>query len=325
MNYDDILAFCRTKNPALIYVGIGCAQGHHTAPYNQDQWAQEYPPVLAAETGGYRIAILIDPALERPVKALHDVGLDGTQDVVTDDAVGITFICLRQPFYWPRTPDTVHSAPHTEFMNHLCELAVYSPATHLIVHDYTGVDIRPHYPITLFNNSRLKARVLFDMSYRGGGCSLDFMNTRVLRSSNGDFLQPYYMTLQQLRPHATPELLAAEAASRRELLELFVHRYYHVLCGNKEPRHWCTETHVMNAAERLFYTYGLIPSLNVTNLRALMAEALMDFLVVRGTTMVLADMYALIDSPTADYGLALRIVHPTAGPIAVAVPAGPAT
>jgi hypothetical protein len=306
MNYDDILSYCQSKNPALIYIGIGCAQGHHpNGPYADSQWPQEYPPVLASETGGYRIGILIDPALERPVKALRDVGLDGSQDVVEDVATGITFICLRHVFDWK-------NEPHTTFLHRMCELAVYNPETRLVVHDYTGTDIRPHYPMTHFNNSRLKARVLFDMSYRGGGCSLDFTNTRVLRYSNGDFIQPYYMTLQQLKSHAPPDLLAVEAASRREVLELFVHRYYHVLMGNKEPRHWCTETHVMNAAERLFYAYGLIPSTHPMNLRALMAEALMDFLVVRGTTMVLADMYALIDSPTGDYGLALRIVQPPA-------------
>jgi hypothetical protein len=41
--------------------------------------------------------------------------------------------------------------------------------------------------------------------------------------------------------------------------------------------------------------------------------------------MVLADMYALIDSPTADYGLALRIIQPAGGPSMSLPPAGPAT
>ncbi len=70
----------------------------------------------------------------------------------------------------------------------------------------------------------------------------------------------------------------------------------------------------MSAAEHLFYTYGLIPSVVDTNLRALMAEAILDFLAVCGTSMCLADMYTLIDSPTADYGVALRITTPPAGP-----------
>jgi hypothetical protein len=312
MNYDEIITYCRAKNPALIYVGIGCAQGHYK-PHEQDNWAQEYPPVLAMETRGYRIAILIDPALERPIRALQDVGLDGSPDVVEDTKTHMTFISLRQPFYWPRSHIMkAISDPHMDFLHRLCELAVYG-STQLIVGDYTGFDIRPYYPMTLFNNERLKNKVLFDMSYRGGGCSVDLVSTPVLRQSNGDFLQPYYTPLLTLKAAGVPAtIIATEAASRREVLELFVHRFYHVLCGNKEPRHWCTEEHVMSATERLFYTYGLIPSAVTSNLRALMAEALMDFLAVRGTSMLLADMYTLIDSPTADYGMALRITTPTA-------------
>ncbi len=310
MNYDDILTYCKAKNPALIYVGIGCAQGHY-APDNEDHWAQEYPPVLAAETRGYRIAILIDPALERPVRALRDVGLDGSHDVVTDQRAGITFICLRNLFHWPRTNNSPLSSPHATFMNQLCELAVYSESTQLIVQDYTGLDIRPYYPLNQFNHNKLKDRVLYDMTYSSGGCSVDFTKVTVLRRANGDFIQPHYTPLHTLSVLGIPSaIIIAEATNRREILELFIHRYYHVLNGNKEPRHWCTEDHVMNAATYLFYNYGLIPSVIPTNLRALMAEALMDFMALRSTHMCLADMYTLIDSPTEDYGMALRIVQP---------------
>jgi hypothetical protein len=310
MNYDDILAYCKTKNPALIYVGIGCAQGHY-APDNEDHWAQEYPPVLATETRGYRIAILIDPALERPVRALRDVGLDGSHDLVEDSRCGISFICVRHLFHWPRTYDSPLAGPHTAFMNQLCELAVYSESTQLIVQDYTGVDIRPYYPLDQFNHNKLKDRVLYDMTYSSGGCSVDFTKVTVLRRANGDFIQPHYTPLHTLSVLGIPSaIIVAEATNRREIMELFIHRYYHVLNGNKEPRHWCTEDHVMNAATYLFYTYGLIPSVILTNLRALMAEALLDFMALRSTHMCLADMYTLIDSPTEDYGMALRIVQP---------------
>ena len=310
MNYDDILAYCKTKKPALIYVGIGCAQGHY-APDNEDHWAQEYPPVLAMETRGYRIAILSDPALERPVRALRDVGLDGSHDLVEDSRCGISFICVRNLFHWPRTYDSPLSAPHMAFMHQLCEMAVYSESTQLIVQDYTGFDIRPYYPLEQFNHNKLKDRVLSDMTYTGGGCSVDFTKVNVLRRANGDFIQPHYTPLLTLLSLGVPApIIGIEATSRREVLELFVHRYYHVLCGTKEPRHWCTEDHVMSAATYLFYIYGLIPSTIQTNLRALMAEALLDFLAIRSTHMCLADMYTLIDSPTADYGVALRIVQP---------------
>jgi hypothetical protein len=321
MNYDDILTYCRSKNPALIYVGIGCAQGHHP-PDNEDNWAQEYPPVLAMETRGYRIAILIDPALERPVRALRDVGLDGSHDVVEDPHVGITFICVRHLFHWPRTYESPIAAPHTAFIHQLCEMAVYSESTQLIVQDYTGFDIRPYYPLNQFNHNKLKDRVLYDMTYTGGGCSVDFTKVNVLRRASGDFIQPHYTPLLTLKSLGAPaKIIANEAASRREILELFVHRYYHVLCGNKEPRHWCTEDHVMNAAEYLFYTYGLIPSVVPTNLRALMAEALLDFLAIRSTHLCLADMYTLIDSPTTDYSIALRITTPaTASPLPLGDP-----
>jgi hypothetical protein len=322
MNYDDILAYCKSKNPALIYVGIGCAQGHYS-PDNEDHWAQEYPPVLATETRGYRIAILIDPALERPVRALRDVGLDGSHDLVEDVRCGISFICVRHLFHWPRTYNSPLSAPHTAFMHQLCELAVYNEFTQLIVQDYTGIDIRPYYPLNQFNHSRLKNRVLYDMTYTGGGCSVDFTKVNVLRRATGDFIQPHYTPLHTLSSIGIPSaIIATEAANRREILELFVHRYYHVLCGTKEPRHWCTEEHVMNATEHLFYTYGLIPSAITTNLRALMTEALLDFLTMRSTHLCLSDIYTLIDSPTADYGMALRIVQPFTPtlPLTTAIP-----
>jgi hypothetical protein len=191
-------------------------------------------------------------------------------------------------------------------------LAVYGSAQ-LIVGDYTGFDIRPYYPMTQFNMERLKNKVLFDMSYSGGSCFVNLASVPVLRQSNGDFIQPYFTPLLTLKAAGVPpSIIAAEAGSRREALELFVHRFFHVLHGTKEPRHWCTEDHVMNMAERLFYTYGLIPSLIASNLRSLMAEALMDFIAVRGTSMLLADIYALIDSPTSDYGMALRITTPPA-------------
>ena len=279
--YDEILRTLECSNPALIYVAIGCAQGHH-AP--QTQTPQEYPPQIAAWPGT-KFIILIDPALESPPVAR-----------VPADPPDTTFREIRRCFHWSEPRDT-------GFLNALCRIALVPGGPHVIVQDYTGVDIRSHLPIQIYGPPLLK-KVLYDMTYADAGCFVDFRKVAILRTPGGGFLQPFYLPLTGLR--GTPSHLLQEVKSRFQSLAWYGHRFLRIQKGVEERRDWCTPELVAKETTRLFHLYGIPPALQ--SLPELLTAALYDFCQVAHQPLTTEEAFRIVNGDYVAALTALRAV-----------------
>jgi len=285
-SYEEIVSYCASTNPDLVYVAIGCSQAHY-AP--DEGTPQEYPPFVAAWPGR-KVIIMIDPLLETPPRGYAQAGIRADPaPMVTDGTV--TFFALRQNFHWPErwAPDLQAIDECTEFIHRLCRFAI--ARSHLIVQDYSGTNIAPFYPTDL--GPALFNRVLFDVTGNDGGCLVDFSKIQVLRAPNGDFVQPMYaplLRLQQLQSTA----LSAEIKRRADDLLNYVIRYYRVLRGLDIQRDWYSLPNVMRAAKPLFAAYGVECSADADSLYRLFSYGLFDVCTVAEHFMTEADVHELV-------------------------------
>lgn len=90
MDTNYIANFCKDTKPAIIYLGVGCAN----APL------QQYPPFLK-DFGKPQVCILIDPQLE--------------EELTHERPDGVTFFHLRREFDWDN---------ESEFVASLCETRI---------------------------------------------------------------------------------------------------------------------------------------------------------------------------------------------------------
>lgn len=275
---DDTLINCirtsiqqQAPSPAVIYVAIGCAQGHYAEGAHS---AQQYPPFLATwqPAHAHRHVLLIDPALEDPPRSLTDLV------VSADDAdlQRITFYPIHEPLYW-RNPN------HVRFLTQLMEIATTASATpvHLILQDYTGYDICREYSLllkTTFRNAAptFLSRVLFDPAYDGPGCFQDLMIPVLRDPASGAFLQPNYVSLRQLAssyPRPAPKTIGHQQELRSALIRYYAGR---LLRGEFADR----PEAATDALQRLqffapFVDYTI--TADPTTLRRLIADTLRDF------------------------------------------------
>jgi len=216
---DIIASFCKEKKPAIIYLGIGCAN----APL------QQYPPFLH-EFRKPQVCILIDPRLEDPVE--HE------------RPDGITFFYLRRNFLWES---------ESGFIDELCQI----PDSQFIAQDYSGADIREFYPLHRFGPSLLK-KVLFDVTYSDGACYLNFDDVMIFRTEDGGFINPTHSPLAASHTYI-PTGLQTKIAKERNIAIQFVFALYSIQHGREEPRLWCTPENIMRRAGWMFAIYGLPP------------------------------------------------------------------
>lgn len=256
-----------TTPASVIYVAIGCAQGHY-APGEHS--AQQYPPFLATWSppdAGQHV-ILIDPALEDPPRCLAD----------TAASRNITFYPIRTAFHWD-------SAEHRAFLTGLIRIATAAPTrkpTHLIVQDYTGHDIGEEYSqllttIASADPRQMLARVLFDPSYDGPGC-FPSLTTPVLRnpvSRAGDFLQPAYTTLQQL-VRSIPPPDRRTLAAQREFRSARIRYYAGRLLRNEFSERPDLAADALQRLQAFRPIVGYTPTADPTILRRLITDTLRD-------------------------------------------------
>lgn len=290
-----ILSFCRVTKPALIYLAVGCAQGH-----NEDDKVtpQEYPPFVA-EWPGNKVCILIDPMLEPVPCAFRDLMIDDKEArdqtmVNCQTATGkTTFFCIRDHFETTSPPEWHRDREKEEhdmsFLYDLCDLTKNS-STKLIYQDYTGRNIMNFCP------RHLSKSVLFDVTYNDGGCFIVFDKINILTDRTGNFIQPSYL------PLVSPELrgtkyIAQEMAKRKSILGYFIHRYYQVLLGNKEPRDWCSAEIILNHMEPLCDIYGTPCNTSQESVYLLLKLALQDFVAVSGQYLSDMEMDMIIAAP----------------------------
>ena len=286
-DYDQITAFCARRRPALIYVAIGCAQGHNSPEYRSPQ---QFPPFIREGwPTGEVIAILIDPALE------PDAELQGLADAAGDPEVA--FLTVRREFYWTVPTDAA-------FIRSLCRLALYElHDTQMIVQDYTGDDISRHlFPFLQEFESRLQYRVLFDATYgRQGGCYIDFDAIQLLRDPyTGEFIQPQYLRLTDGIGHGAPvEHLRQTVTARIQTLRQYAHRVLRCLRNPVEERPvWCSDTVVIKNLEPVAFVYDIpLRTVTAARLTALLTRFAEDLRTIADADIPIAE---LIAAPTSD-------------------------
>jgi hypothetical protein len=262
-----------TAPVTVIYVAIGCAQGHYAEGKHS---AQQYPPFLSGwnPPGAEKHVILIDPALEDPPRSLVDLATGAIEEPA--DIRNITFYPIREPFYW-------EEPTHRAFLTGLVRIVLATPPeiqpTYLIVQDYSGASLQDKYMELLEDDFRYAAttlleRVLFDPAYDGPGCFQD-LTTPVLRHPvTGVFLQPAYIPLAQLmsaHPTPPPTILRKQQETRSALI-----RYYAARLLRTELSAAAAE----DALERLrpfAPIVGYMPTADPSILRRLISETLRDF------------------------------------------------
>jgi hypothetical protein len=303
--YSDILKYCRESNPSLIYLAVGCAQGHHA---RDKATAQEYPPFVS-EWPGKKICILIDPILEQPPYCFSDLEVSNQRlseiagAPVVDFTPSLRFYCLRQRFETLDAPsvdykfksDPAKYEPDMSFLYSLCDIA-YTSSTKLIYQDYSGRFIDYLYPINRFKDpERLKANVLFDVTYNEAGCFVDFKEVKILKKPNGDFMHPEYETLANLRCH--PSLLITYAKKRRSDLGPYIHWYYQILLGNKPARDWCTAETILPKMRPLCKMYGTPVAADKASIHRLLKTALFDYCAATNHYLSEAEVDEIIEKP----------------------------
>lgn len=279
----DIYRFCEFHRPNVIYVAIGCSQKRHE--YGKHS-PQECPPFVRSwqtNTGhpATAVCILIDPDLEEDLYVLRDL---------TDAELAHTkIITVRRELHWSDPADTA-------FIRALCELAINEPDTYLIVQDYSGEDIRRHYPLDRFDSPSLLRKVVFDVGYMDGGCWLDFDKVRLERDASGGFLQPPYMPLSSAIAVASPDVIRFMAERRYYMLVSYVFGYYR----HPAERDWCNADAVVHKFREIAATeaYGVPVSITKENLKILAMRMVEDFARTAGAEITTAEITEMLDEPT---------------------------
>lgn len=281
--WGDILRYCDYHQPDLIYVAIGCSQKRHQ--YGQHS-PQECPPFVRAwqtRDGhpAHVVCIFIDPDLEDDLYVLHDL---------TDEELTRTrIITMRCEFNWSEPIDAA-------FAHGLCHMVLHAPDMYLIIQDYSGQDLRRHYPIDRFGPALLD-KAVFDVAYMEGGCWLDFDKVRLERdATTGAFLQPPYMPLSRAIAVASPEVIRFLAERRYYTLVSYVFGYYR----HPAERDWCTPHDVVGKLREICApaAYGVPVSVTKKNLRTLAVRMVEDFAKTAGATLSAAEIEEMIDEPT---------------------------
>jgi hypothetical protein len=284
--FNDIYEWCRLREPSLIYLSVGCAQGHWDRERSSPQ---QYPPFVA-DWPGYKVCILIDPNLEGIPYCLQDLGVSAEEQTKYArsriiDLPGIRIYCLRMMFEIPL---------HTSFLHTLCDIAVYG-STKLIYQDYTGRITNELYPWDRYDTTRLKAQVLFDVTYNDCGCFVDFSKVRLLKNTKGEFIHPELEPLIVVKDH--PSLLDLYRQKRRSDLGFYAHAYYQILNGKKEPRDWCTAEKVLEKINYLFKIYNIPMSMDSDSIYELLKTAIFDYCNVANCYMTEEEVDEIIEKP----------------------------
>jgi hypothetical protein len=296
MNHDDILhAFYASNDatgaPHLIYIAIGCGMSAHSYGSHSPQ---QYPPQIAAWPGR-KVCVLIDERFEAPpLYVFRDHGAPDLSPAHSINIIGdTTFITIQRRWGWKNPAD--HNQIHT-----LCNVAIHSPHTYMIVQDYTGEDPTPYYPLQSFGRPLLD-KVLFDMTYSrfGGECFIDFSKIDIRRApTTGHFLQPRFQALSAFWRDMDPDMLREELERRYSIATYTVYPHYLELRGRLEPKPWRSAEVLSRTMLPMCYTYGIrYADLTVDNLQSFLCSAILDFTAAIESPMELIDLIRIIDAP----------------------------
>lgn len=301
----------------LIYVAIGCSQKWYQQTGAQGT-PQEYPPFVA-EWIGRKLCILIDPELEEEPVGITQAGgapaklpdyMPLTLEHVRRPA--ITFVAARARFEW-RADNEGHDACMT-FLHGLLQRALQPEGPHMIVQDYSGIDIRPLYPVERYGH-QLFSKVLFDITGGDAGCFVDFSKFRVVRDHAGHFVQPAYTPLWKLRALRLGKAYEDQIRERYSLGLDAAARCWRAQNGHDEARDWYAPAIVAPRIRPLLYTYGVDPVLATNRAGeplipfAAAEEVLFDLCAVTGNYMSHEEAYSLLTGDFEQLRTAMRTLR----------------
>ena len=291
LSNDEILAAVIAAQPALIYFAVGPAHNP----------LQQYPPFMK-DLPGPHVCIYMDPYMEVYPAAYADLPAAAAgQAIVRRPGQPITYITVRRFYDW-----TAHESDR-HFLLDLCRLTMETPGRRLIVQAFTGADIRFHYPLNIFG-ADLFDRVLFDFTYKDGGCFVDFTEVKLLLKDDGAFVQPHYQPLTAIQGYVSRKLLGYHVKSRCESVSTYIKRFYRILKGQEPERDWCSDAVARRHARPLQIIYGLPPGMDASDLEQLLRLFLFDLCAVSGSFMTEEDATTLIENPERDYEKSLMVL-----------------
>ena len=274
---------CASDRPLLIYVAIGCSLELYPAG---DHPAQQYPPYLRTFDCP-QICVLIDPRLEMPARVLTDIA---------GETADITILPVLQ--YYHHTSNYGEST--SWFLERLATACLLKQAQ-LIVQDYTGENIHPYYPIHL-DRGVLK-KVLYDPTYRDGGCFVDMSAIQIYRDAEGGFIQPMYTPLSVLRGLVPHDVFMEQLRAHKYPTLSMLLRLYKILRGLAEPRDWCTVERMGGVIRYYSFIYGVSATSVLETLRNILMASVKDMyaLAQRGI-LTEAALTSIVDSPGDEMG-----------------------
>jgi len=206
-------------NASVVYIAIGCARSA----------CQQYPALLHSEQNV--TCFWIDPTLEEP--PLGSVALSSNT----------TWIPIREEWSW---------LSHKPMLMRICSQILKNKRL-LIVQDFTGADIRSHYPTQLSRD--VLNHIVFDVNDTEGDCFPNMDAARLYRDpTTGSLQQPAYMTLVAMQAAGIP--IEQHLHSRKELCRFWAWKVYRQLAGHEEYRDWCRPEIAGCRLHPLFRAYG---------------------------------------------------------------------
>lgn len=297
LTYDDIATYCLDTNPALIYLSIGCAQNGN--PVSNEQ---QLPPFIRDWPAAGRILlILVDPALESPPHVAKDLDMPFYDEYEPVNSNGrFDIITVRQPFIW------VHDEEKA-MLDALYVLSLHTE-TQMIVQDFSGINIHKYYPLRSFSSDILDS-VLFDVTQRDGGCSVDWsMNPpQIWHPRTRRFVHAWNQPLTDIKGGVTDSTYNEQLNKRVSTLTHYVNRLYHIQAGTQEPRDWCSPECVIAEADWLFDVYDIPIDTDNAVLRYLIDAMTKDILTVTcNRPPTDAEVQQFTALPFADFQTAIR-------------------
>lgn len=289
LSNDEILAIVAAARPALIYFAVG--------PAHNPQ--QQYPPFMA-DLEGPHVCIYMDPYMEECPAVYADLPSATGQAVVRRGH--ITYITVRRYYEWLPNHES-----DRRFLLDLCRLTLETPDCRMIAQSFTGQDIRYQYPLGHFGPALLD-RVLFDFTYKDGGCFVDFSEVKLLLKRDGSFVQPHYYPFTAIRGYVTPKLLAYHIKSRCESVSTYIKRFYRILKGQEPERDWCSAAVVRRHVVPLQTIYGLPSGIDASNLEQLLRIFLFDLCATSNSFMTEEEATDLIERSERDYESSLLML-----------------
>jgi hypothetical protein len=220
-NWSDIFDAVAQGSTAVVYIGIGPAMGSYNELKSTNN--QQFPCFLN-KLPGNKVVILIDPALESPLKTeqlFHEIGdslvlvnSETKGDIIyfrelQNESVTIFGINDMFNFYHNHYNHDEESEEYNRKVDNaiwnvvnLIEICLGKPRrTKVILQNYTGAQTVRFYNslLSMFDKDEMLKHVIFDVTGQDPGCFWEITNEFPILDQDGNFVQSNYMALQMMK------------------------------------------------------------------------------------------------------------------------------